>query len=76
MLHRTCDFAPDGICESQTAFQGVRCGFHKKCDGTRYAELLFLQPIRFVGHIVHYGASGLEMSMHYFHALVGPIRFP
>jgi hypothetical protein len=34
--------------------------FDKKCVGTRYAELVFLHPVGFVGHVVHYGASGAQ----------------
>jgi hypothetical protein len=33
-------------------------GFDKKCIGTHYAELLFLHPVGFVGHVVHFGVSG------------------
>jgi hypothetical protein len=33
-------------------------GLDKKCTGTPYAELLFLHPIGFVGHIAHSGVSG------------------
>jgi hypothetical protein len=36
----------------------VRCGFHKKCAGTRYTEVVFLYPIGFVCRVVHSGASG------------------
>jgi hypothetical protein len=35
----------------------VRCGFHKKCVGARYTELMFLYPVGSVGHVVHFGAS-------------------
>jgi hypothetical protein len=36
----------------------ARSGFHKKCDGTCYAELVFLDLMRFVGHVGHFGAFG------------------
>jgi hypothetical protein len=35
-----------------------RYGFHKTCNGTHYADLLFLHPVGSAGHVVHFGASG------------------
>jgi hypothetical protein len=35
-------------------------GFDKNHTGTRYAELVFLEPVGFVGHVVHSGASGTQ----------------
>jgi hypothetical protein len=35
-----------------------RRGFHKKCTGTHYAELVFLRPMGSVSHVVHSCASG------------------
>jgi hypothetical protein len=35
----------------------ARCGFHKKCGVTRYANLVFLYSMRSLGHVVHSGAS-------------------
>jgi hypothetical protein len=34
-----------------------RYGFHKKCDGTRYIELVFFHPMGSASHIVHSGES-------------------
>jgi hypothetical protein len=50
----------------------ARCGFHKKCAGTRYAELVFLHPMGSTGHIVDSGASEVETSMYYFSFSSGP----
>jgi hypothetical protein len=36
----------------------AQCGFHKICVGTRYAEHVFVQLVRSVGHVVHSVASG------------------
>jgi hypothetical protein len=35
----------------------ARCGFDKKHVGARYAELVFLHPVRSVGNVVHSIAS-------------------
>jgi hypothetical protein len=35
----------------------AQCGFKKKCAGTRYAILVFLYPMGFVGHVVQSGVS-------------------
>jgi hypothetical protein len=36
----------------------IWCGFHKNHIRTRYAELVFLNPMGSVGHVVHSDASG------------------
>jgi hypothetical protein len=36
----------------------ARWGFHEKCAGTRYAELMFLHPVGVAGHIVQSAESG------------------
>jgi hypothetical protein len=36
-----------------------RYGFHKNCVVTRYAELVFLQPVISTCQVVHSGASGV-----------------
>jgi hypothetical protein len=74
-------FASIGICGSRSAFlcnRGVkhrctifilgwaRIGFHKKCAGTRYIDLLFLHPMGSAGHVVHSVHSGCETVTHYF----------
>jgi hypothetical protein len=38
----------------------ARCDFHKKRTGARSTELVFLHPVGSVGHVVHFGASGLR----------------
>jgi hypothetical protein len=35
-------------------------GFHKKHVGTRYAEVVFLDPMGSVGHVVDSGVSKLQ----------------
>jgi hypothetical protein len=39
-----------------------RYRFDKKCVGRCYAVLVFLYPVRSVGHIVHSGVSGARNS--------------
>jgi hypothetical protein len=34
-----------------------RYGFDKNRIGTSYAELVFLHPVRYADHVVHFGAS-------------------
>jgi hypothetical protein len=48
-----------------------RCGVQKKCDATRYSKLVFLDPMGYVGHVVHFGASGRETVRHYFSPFCG-----
>jgi hypothetical protein len=35
-----------------------RYGFHNKCAGTHYAELVFLHPVGLADHVVHSVAFG------------------
>jgi hypothetical protein len=37
-----------------------RYRFHRKRDGTRYAELVCLHPVGSVGHVVRSGASRVQ----------------
>jgi hypothetical protein len=48
-------------------------GFDKNCAKTRNAEHMFLELVGSVGHVVHSGAFGHEMSTH-FRARAGPVR--
>jgi hypothetical protein len=36
----------------------ARCGFHKKHDGKRYAELVFLYPVGSASDVVHFSSFG------------------
>jgi hypothetical protein len=71
-LRQMCVFASSGIYGSHNVFPCVRgtkpqrtifyawvghCGFHKKHAETRYAELVFLPLVGYVGHIMHSGES-------------------
>jgi hypothetical protein len=38
----------------------VRCNLNKKRVVTHHAELVFLHPVGFVGHVMHFGASGVR----------------
>jgi hypothetical protein len=38
----------------------AQCGFHKKRAGARYLELVFLHPVKSMGHVVHSSASGVQ----------------
>jgi hypothetical protein len=49
-----------------------QCGFHKKCAGTCYIELISLYPVGSVDHVVHSGMSGRKMWTHYFSCSGGP----
>jgi hypothetical protein len=52
-----------------------RYRFDKKGVRTRYAELLFLHPVGYAGHIVHSTASGVQnIDELFFHAQVGLVR--
>jgi hypothetical protein len=67
-------FASCGMCGSCSAFwciwgtkrrrifmlRWARCGLYKKCARTRYAQLVFLQHVGWAGHVVHFGASGVQ----------------
>jgi hypothetical protein len=35
-------------------------GFEKKHAGSRYAELVFLHPVGYVGHVVHSASSAVR----------------
>jgi hypothetical protein len=36
----------------------ARCGFHKKHAMTRYAEIVFLNLMGSLGHVVHFSSFG------------------
>jgi hypothetical protein len=49
-------------------------GFYKKRVRTRYSELVFLHPVGFAVHVMHSGASGPWISMHYFSCSGGTVQ--
>jgi hypothetical protein len=54
-----------------------RYRFHKKCNWTRKAELVLLHLVEYVGHVVHYSASGARIfDTLIIHGRVGPVRIP
>jgi hypothetical protein len=78
-LHRNCGFHPVGSADHvvHSTVSGARnidalffipgwdhCGFHKKCDRTRYTEHVFLHSVGSAGHFVV--PPRREMMMHYF----------
>jgi hypothetical protein len=50
--------------------------FDRKHAGTCYAEVVFLHPVGYAGHIVHSIMSGHETPMHYFSSSGGQEQFP
>jgi hypothetical protein len=85
MLRQTCVFASGGICVTRSGFRSVhgakhRCSifhalvgryrFYKMSVGTRYAEHVFLHPVGYAGHVVHFGASG-ELNGHALFFMLG-----
>jgi hypothetical protein len=74
-VHQTCIFGSGGIYGSRSALRCVwgakhqrtiflaqvdRYGFHKKHMRAAYTELVFLHPVAYVGHVLHFGASGAQ----------------
>jgi hypothetical protein len=57
MKHRHTIFHAGGVGAVQ---------FLQKSAGAHYAELAFLHPVVFVGHIVHLTRLRRETSLHYF----------
>jgi hypothetical protein len=47
-----------------------RYRFEKKCAGTRYAELVSLHPVGYVGHVLHNDAFGVRIVDALFFMLV------
>jgi hypothetical protein len=75
-LGQTCVFASGGICRSRSAYRCVqgtkpRCTiFHAWVGPVRIEQnarrdtlhrSLFLHPVGYVGHVVHFGASGVRI---------------
>jgi hypothetical protein len=49
-----------------------RCGYNKKCLGSRHGELVFLHPVRSVCHIVRSGVFGAQNVCVLFSCSGGP----